>query len=101
MVARAELAEAAARSCFFRERGAGENVVDAPADVPLAQVAPRRPPGEEAVVGRGELPAEVDQPAREELREQLAFGRGGSGPVLLAQRSGHVALLARHPPVSA
>src|SRR3989449_2004129 len=101
MVARAELAEAAARSCFFRERGAGENVVDAPADVPLAQVAPRRPPGEEAVVVRGELPAEVDQPAREELREQLAFERSGSDLVLLAQLRVHVALLARHVQVSA
>jgi hypothetical protein len=40
---------------------AGQHVVDAPADVALAQVAPRRPPGEERVVVRVEGAADVDQ----------------------------------------
>src|SRR5438552_14876566 len=44
------------------ERLAGEHVVDAPAQVALAQVAPGRPPGEELLVGGIQPPRDVAEP---------------------------------------
>src|SRR5215471_14103363 len=56
-----------------RERGARQDVVDPPADVALAEVAPRRPPREEALVVGIEGPADVDHPLRENRLEERAL----------------------------
>src|SRR4028118_2131079 len=65
---------------------AGEDVVDPPADVALAHVAPRRPPGEQAVVVRLERTADVDQPLSQDLVEEVPLVRAladDAGPALL------------------
>src|SRR5262245_19764777 len=56
-----------------RERLARQDVVDAPSDVALAEVAPRRPPREEAVVGRVQRAAEVHQAVGQDPLEDRAF----------------------------
>src|SRR6266542_6926635 len=50
-----------------------EDVVDPPADIALAHVAPWRPPREKALVGGIERATDVDEMAAEELVEQLAL----------------------------
>ena len=62
-----------ARCARRGERRRGQHVVDAPADVALLHVAPRRPPGEQLVVVRVERPADVDQAARDDALEQRAL----------------------------
>ena len=47
MVARAEIALHVQPLTLSQQRPAREHVVEAPADVPLAHLAPRRPPREE------------------------------------------------------
>ena len=73
MVARSHLALHHRRGGARRQLLARGHVVDAPADVALAQVAPRRPPGEERVVVGIEPAADVDEPFAEEALEQLAL----------------------------
>ena len=72
----------------------GQHVVDAPADVALLQVAPRRPPGEELVVVRIERPAHVHQVARDEVLERVALVATRADLIGLALLRVHVALVA-------
>src|SRR5688572_10797005 len=58
VVARAQLAMDRGGDRFLGQRPARHQVVDPPADVALAEVPPRRPPGEELVVLRIERPAD-------------------------------------------
>src|SRR5262245_42958863 len=101
MVARPEVGEDDAARRLLRDRGRGEYVVDAPADVPLAQVAPRRPPREESRVVRIERPADVDQAGTEKRREQLALLGALADDLRLALARVHVQLAARDVDVAA
>src|SRR5687768_800307 len=73
VIAAAELAEHLARDRMLGELGAREHVVQAPADVALALVAPRRPPGEQLVVVGPELARQVDEPAADQALELRAL----------------------------
>ena len=75
-----------------RHRVAGEDVVEAPADVALAQVAPRRPPGEERVVVGIERAPDVDQAVPEQPLEERALVGALADRVRLALLRVHVAL---------
>src|SRR5688572_1615533 len=57
------------------ERCACQDVVEAPANIPLAHVAPRRPPREETVVIRIDGAAGVDEIVADDPLEQFAFFR--------------------------
>src|SRR3954462_3208662 len=74
VIARTDLALDGAGGDLLEERAAGEHVVEAPADVPLPHVAPRRPPREHLVVVRRERPAAVDeQAAADDALELIAL----------------------------
>src|SRR5712692_6558453 len=73
MVAGPEVGEDDAARRALGDRRRGEDVVEAPADVALAQVAPRRPPGEEVRIVRVEGAADVDQMPAQQLLEELAL----------------------------
>ena len=83
------------------ERLAGEHVVEPPADVALAHVAPRRPPREQAVVVGIERAADVDQAAAEDPLDQRALLRQLADRARLALLRMHVALGARDVHVAA
>src|SRR5260221_42778 len=55
------------------DRRRGEDVIQAPPDVALAQIAPRRPPGEEVRIIRVERAPDVHQVLGEEPVEELAL----------------------------
>src|SRR5215472_6711574 len=55
------------------QRVAHEHIVEPPPDVPLSQVAPGRPPGEETVVVRVEGATEVHHAAAEDSLDQRAL----------------------------
>src|SRR5437588_1247188 len=57
------------------QRDAHEHIVEAPPDVPLSQVAPGRPPGEEMVVVRVEGATQVHQAATQDPLNQRALLR--------------------------
>jgi hypothetical protein len=76
VVAGAGLAEGRAADRARRVALARQHVVDAPADVALAQVSPGRPPGEELVVVRLEGAGDVDQALGEEALERGAVVLG-------------------------
>ena len=61
VIAGADVGEHGAARHASRDRAGGKDVVDAPADVPLAHVAPGRPPGEQALVVGVQRPADVDE----------------------------------------
>ena len=78
-----------------------KHVVEAPADVALPHVAPRRPPREQAVVVGIERAADVDEPAAEDPLDQRALlGQLADGARLPLLRV-HVAVGARHVHVAA
>ena len=74
MIAAAELAIDAAARGALGQRDAAQHVVDAPADVLLAQVAPRRPPREQPIVVGVELCA-AGRPGRARSRARTARAR--------------------------
>ena len=76
VVAGAELALRDAACDRRRQLAAGQQVVDAPADVALAQVAPGRPPGEERVVVRLAIAGDVVQAAFVRIRSNSARSSG-------------------------
>src|ERR1043165_2164705 len=72
VIARADLAVGRTRRRALGERLAGEHVVEAPADVSLPHVAPRRPPAEVVLVVRIELAPDIrEPPLAQELFEHL------------------------------
>src|SRR5258708_37728398 len=73
VVARAELALHDAARGARRDRFGSKHVVQPPADVALAHLAPGRPPGEQALVVRVEHALHVDQVLAEQLLEERAF----------------------------
>src|SRR3954453_22189357 len=75
VVAGADLALRLARSDPVGERAFGEDVVDAPADVALAHVAPRGPPGEELVVIGVQVACDVTHSLADHALEQGALFR--------------------------
>src|SRR5437773_4157495 len=75
VVAGAEFAQNRAGESRPREVFGREHVVEAPADVSLAEISPGRPPGEEIVVLGIEAPADVDQSAAEDALEEIALLR--------------------------
>src|SRR5262245_8288918 len=78
------------------QRFARHHVVEAPADVALAHVAPRRPPGEQAVVVGIKRPSEVDETAAQDAFDERALlGKLADGARLSFLRM-DVALGARH-----
>src|SRR5258706_15671394 len=56
-----------------RDRFRGENIVEAPADIALAHVAPWRPPREQVWIFRIERAAHVDKMRAEQRLEKLAL----------------------------
>ena len=74
VIAGADLAIAAAGRRAVDQRVVRRDVVEPPADVALAEVSPRRPPGEQAVVVGIAVPADVDEPVREQRLDQRALG---------------------------
>src|SRR4051812_18697101 len=73
VVARADVALDGTGCRAAGERLAGQHVIESPADVALPHVAPRRPPGEQALVVRIERPADIDQASADHPLEQHAF----------------------------
>src|SRR5690606_21564896 len=96
VIARAELAARFGATGPIGQRAARQDVVDAPPDVALPEVAPRRPPGEQLVVVGIERPSDVDQPFIEERREPLAFFGTRTNLVRLPLLRMDVAFLAGH-----
>src|SRR6266446_6742543 len=75
VVAGADVGEDGAAGRALGDRARREDVVDAPADVALAHVAPRWPPGEQALIVEVERARDVDQVAVEQRLEKLALLR--------------------------
>src|SRR5262245_42658259 len=94
MVAAAELARHAAALCPLRQPAAYQHVVDAPAHVLLAQVAPGSPPGEQPIVVRLELSRQVHETTRDDALELRLLRPGLADLGRLAQGRVHVARLA-------
>src|ERR687888_1915956 len=95
VIARAHILLHRTRGRTRRERFGCEHVIEAPSDVALAQVAPRRPPREEPVVVWIERAADVDEPAAEDsLDHRALFGKLADRARLPFFRM-HVALGAR------
>src|SRR5204862_473075 len=92
VIAGADVAQHRAGARLLGDPRAREHIVEAPADVPLSHVAPRRPPREESVVIWSERPADVDQATPEQAREELALLRSLADEVRLALLRVHVAL---------
>src|SRR5262245_8429090 len=76
VVARSDLLQHGARGRACGERLADERVVEPPPDVARAHVAPRRPPREQAVVVRIDLPPEIHEAmAQDTLDHRALFGK--------------------------
>ena len=73
MVAGADVGKDSAAGRALGNRARRKDVVDAPADVPLPHVAPRRPPGEQARIVGVERARDVDQGVAEQPIEKLAL----------------------------
>src|SRR6185312_17336269 len=73
MIAGADVGEHFTARDALSDRLRREDVVDPPADVALAHVPPRRPPGEERFVTRVQRAADIDEMAAEQTVEQLAL----------------------------
>src|SRR6185436_18008420 len=78
-----------------------EHVVQPPADVPPAHVAPWRPPGEEPRVFRVERTADVGEPGGEQRLEKLALLGALADDAGLALARVHVEVAARDVDVAA
>src|SRR5947207_13047593 len=74
-----------------RERLAREDVVEAPADVPLPHIAPRRPPGEQTVVVGIQRAPDVDQTAAQNALDHRALFRQLADGARLSVLRVHVA----------
>src|SRR5207302_2727054 len=83
------------------ERLAGENVVEAPADVPLPQISPRRPPREVVLVVGVKLSRDIDKSLTEDGFNELALFGTLTDDVGLALFRMHVHVGARDIDVSA
>src|SRR4029453_17713513 len=59
--------------CALCDRARGENVVDPPADIALAHVAPRWPPGEQRSIVGIERARDVNQGIAEQRLEERAL----------------------------
>ena len=101
VVAGADVLLHRARDGARREAGAGEHVVEPPADVALPHVPPGRPPREQAVVVRIERAADVDEAAADDPLEQRALLRQLADRARLSLLRVHVALGARDIQVAA
>src|SRR6478735_5106768 len=75
VIARSDIGEYDALGDAIRDRARREDVIDAPADVALAHVPPRRPPGEELRIGGLARPPHVDEMLAEKPVEELPFLR--------------------------
>ena len=75
VIACADFAIRLTRDRAVDERVMRGNIVEPPADVALAQVAPRRPPREQAIVVGIDVSADVDEPVREQPIDQRALWR--------------------------
>ena len=73
VIARTELALHDAGDGLVCESLARKHQVEAPADVALPHVPPRRPPGEELGILRLHLPVNIDQPVADDLLEKRPF----------------------------
>src|SRR3954464_4507564 len=73
MVAGPEVRQHLAALRRYRDRLGSEHVVQPPADVAPAHVAPRRPPREEPCIVQVEGAADVGQPGGEQRLEKLAL----------------------------
>src|SRR5258705_2403013 len=95
MIAGADLSIGGAPGGFSRQGSARQDVIDAPTDISLAQLAPGRPPGEKIIVVRVKRSADVNQPSCQDALEDFSFLRS------LAHHGGvplfgvHVAFAAR------
>src|SRR5678815_1566211 len=101
MIASADLAIGGAADRFSRQRFAGQDVIDTPTDIPFAQLAPGRPPGEEIIVVRFEYAADVDESTGEQTLEKLSFIGPLSDQICIALLGVDVALAARDIDVAA
>jgi len=72
-----------------KQRLGGQHVVEAPADVALPHVSPRRPPGEQLVILRFERAAHVDQAVGDDPFELFALDRELTDRVRLARAEFH------------
>ena len=70
VIARADVAVRRRSARLVDERAVRGDVVEAPADVALAHVAPRRPPREQPIVVGIDVAADVDEAVREQLLDQ-------------------------------
>ena len=95
MIARADLLLHRTRDRAGGERLAGEDVIEPPADVPLPHVAPRRPPGEQAVVVGVERAADVHEAAAEDALDDRALLRQLADRAWLSFLRVHVAVRPR------
>src|SRR4051812_23661625 len=75
MVTRADLALHGAALDLVEDRARHQQVVQAPADVPLPHVPPRRPPGEHLIVLRFQGAPGVDQAVADDPLELRALLR--------------------------
>src|SRR5688500_3371764 len=75
VVAGADLRQHLAGCSARRDRRGGEHVVEAPADVALAHVAPGRPPREHIRVVRIQLAANVDQIFKQRCKQLALLSR--------------------------
>jgi hypothetical protein len=75
VVARTDIGLHGARDGPGRERFTRDHVIQAPADVALPHVSPRRPPGEQAFVQRIQRPPHIDEAAREKVLDERALLR--------------------------
>src|SRR5262245_11904871 len=96
VIARADLREYGAGGGRRRERGAREDVVDAPTDVALPHVAPRWPPREDVVAIGVQLARDVDESPAENPRHEIALLRLLSDGLRLPLFLVHVAIGVRH-----
>src|SRR6266568_1036840 len=90
VIARPIVREHRAAADASGEVRSGEDVVDPPPDVPLAQVPPRRPVREEAVVRRIHRPPDVHEAVADEALEERALVRALADRALLPFLRVHV-----------
>ncbi len=101
MIASAHLAIGGAPDGFSCQGFARQDVIDAPTDVALAQLAPGRPPGEKIIIVRVERAADIDEPARQDALEDFSFLGALSHHGGIALFRVHVAFAARDIDVAA
>src|SRR5438132_10322861 len=76
MIARADVLLYRTRDEALGDEGARQDVIQAPADISLAHVPPRRPPGEQIVIVGVDGAADIDESPRDDALEKGAlFGQ--------------------------